>query len=126
MFDNLTGKLQDALKKLRGQAVLTEANIADAMSEIRDALIDADVNLEIADEFIAEVRQTCLGADVLRSVTPGQHAVKAVYDKSSGTAPFKAGLALGDTYLYRDPSFNDDEQTVRENGHRFFVNWTTG
>ena len=53
-------------------------------------------------------------------------SLKAVYDKSSGTAPFKAGLALGDTYLYRDPSFNDDEQTVRENGHRFFVNWTTG
>ena len=81
MFDNLTGKLQDALKKLRGQAVLTEANIAESMKDIRDALIDADVNLEIADEFIATVRQTCLGADVLRSVTPGQQAVKAVYDK---------------------------------------------
>ncbi|MBO4631728.1 MAG: signal recognition particle protein [Lentisphaeria bacterium] len=81
MFDNLTGKLQDALKRLRGQAVLSESNIADAMTEIRDALIDADVNLEIADEFIALVRQACLGADVLRSVTPGQQAVKIVYDK---------------------------------------------
>ncbi len=81
MFDNLTGKLQDALKKLRGQAVLSEANIADAMKEIRDALIDADVNLEIADEFIATVKQACLGADVLRSVSPGQQAVKIVYDK---------------------------------------------
>ena len=96
MFDNLTGKLQDALKKLRGQAVLTEANIADAMAEIRDALIDADVNLEIADEFIAEVRQTCLGADVLRSVTPGQQAVKAVYDKMvSFMGEAEAPLASG-------------------------------
>ncbi len=81
MFDNLTGKLQDALKKLRGQAVLSESNIAEAMVEIRDALVDADVNLEIADEFIADVRQSCLGADVLRSVTPGQQVVKIVYDK---------------------------------------------
>ena len=63
-------------------------------------------------------------AGALRSVLGD--SLKAVYDKSSGTAPFKAGLALGDTYLYRAPSFNDDEQTVLENGHRFFVNWTTG
>ena len=81
MFDNLTGKLQDVLKKLRGQAVLSESNVAEAMTEIRSALIDADVNLEIADEFIATVRQACLGTDVLRSVTPGQQAVKVVYDK---------------------------------------------
>jgi len=81
MFDNLTGKLQDVLKKLRGQAVLSESNVAEAMTEIRAALIDADVNLEIADEFIATVRQACLGTDVLRSVTPGQQAVKVVYDK---------------------------------------------
>ena len=81
MFDNLTGKLQDALKRLRGQAVLSESNIADAMADIRDALIDADVNLETADGFIDTVRQACLGTDVLRSVTPGQQAVKIVYDK---------------------------------------------
>ena len=81
MFDNLTGKLQDALKRLRGQAVLSEANIAEAMKEIRDALIDADVNLEIADEFIADVQRASLGTDVLRSVTPGQQVVKIVYDK---------------------------------------------
>ncbi|MBQ9338044.1 MAG: signal recognition particle protein [Lentisphaeria bacterium] len=81
MFDNLTGKLQDALKRLRGQAVLSEANIAEAMKEIREALLDADVNLEIADEFIADVQRACLGSDVLRSVTPGQQVVKVVYDK---------------------------------------------
>ena len=53
-------------------------------------------------------------------------SLKAVYDKSSGTAPFKAGLDLVDGYLYRSEGFSDDEQVVLENGHRFFVNWTEG
>lgn len=53
-------------------------------------------------------------------------SLKAVYDKSSGTAPFKAGLDLVDGYLYRFESFSDDEQIVLENGHKFFVNWTEG
>ena len=52
--------------------------------------------------------------------------LKAVYDKSSGTAPYKAGLELIDGYLYRRPDFSDDEQTVVENGHKFIVNWTEG
>lgn len=62
--------------------------------------------------------------EALKSVF-GQ-SLKAVYDKSSGTAPFKAGLDLVDGYLYRSESFSDDEQVVLENGHRFFVNWTEG
>ncbi len=53
-------------------------------------------------------------------------SLKAVYDKSSSTAPFKAGLDLIDGYVYRKPGFSDDEQTVLENGHRFLVNWTEG
>ncbi len=53
-------------------------------------------------------------------------SLKAVYDKSSGTAPFKAGLDLVDGYLYRCEGFSDDEQVVLENGHKFFVNWTEG
>ncbi len=52
--------------------------------------------------------------------------LKAVYDKSSGTAPFKAGLELIDGYMYRRDGFSDDEQTVLENGHKFIVNWTEG
>lgn len=52
--------------------------------------------------------------------------LKAVYDKSSGTAPFKAGLDLVDGYMYRREDFSDDEQTVLENGHKFIVNWTEG
>jgi len=53
-------------------------------------------------------------------------SLKAVYDKSSGTAPFKAGLDLVDGYLYRQEGFTADEQTVLENGHRFLVNWNEG
>ena len=53
-------------------------------------------------------------------------SLKAVYDKSSGTAPFKAGLELIDGYMYRREDFKDDEQTVLENGHKFIVNWTEG
>lgn len=53
-------------------------------------------------------------------------SLKAVYDKSSGTAPFKAGLELVDGYLYRKEGFTDNEAVVLENGHRFYVNWTEG
>lgn len=52
--------------------------------------------------------------------------LKAVYDKSSGTAPFKAGLDLVDGYLFKAEGFSDDEQVVLENGNKFFVNWTEG
>ena len=52
--------------------------------------------------------------------------LKAVYDKSSGTAPYKAGLELIDGYLYKKEGFRDDEQVVVENGHKFIVNWTEG
>lgn len=54
------------------------------------------------------------------------NGLKAVYDKSSGTAPFKAGLDLIDGYLYKREDFSDDEQVVLENGHKFIVNWTEG
>ncbi|MBQ8811435.1 MAG: class I SAM-dependent rRNA methyltransferase [Bacteroidales bacterium] len=53
-------------------------------------------------------------------------SLKAVYDKSSGTAPYKAGLELVDGYMYRCEGFTDDEQVVHENGHKFMVNWTEG
>lgn len=64
---------------------------------------------------IAEALQTVYGDEL-----------KAVYDKSSGTAPFKAGLDLVDGYLYKRAGFSDEEQTVCENGHKFIVNWTEG
>lgn len=63
-------------------------------------------------------------SDALQKVYGTQ--LKAVYDKSSGTAPYKAGLELIDGYLYRCDGFSDDEQVVLENGHKFLVNWTEG
>ena len=81
MFDNLSDKLQDAFKKISGQARLTESNIADAMREIRLALLEADVNFAIVKEFIAQVKEDCLGAEVLRTVSPGQQVIKIVHDR---------------------------------------------
>ena len=63
-------------------------------------------------------------ADALQKVYGD--SLKAVYDKSAGTAPFKAGLELIDGYLYRKPDFNENELAVLENGHKFHVNWTEG
>ena len=81
MFDSLSEKLQEAFRKLRGQAVLSERNIADAMNDIRLALLGADVNQQIAREFIDSVSKDCLGSDVLKSITPGQQVVKIVHDR---------------------------------------------
>ena len=81
MFNNLTDKLQDAFRKLRGVASLSESNISEAMDDVRTAMLDADVNREVVEEFIAEVQKGCLGSNVIRSITPGQMAVKIVNDK---------------------------------------------
>ncbi len=81
MFESLSDKLHDVFRKLRGQSTLTESNIADAMREIRLALLEADVNLQVVNEFIEAVRSDCAGQEVIRSVTPGQQVVKIVNDK---------------------------------------------
>ena len=81
MFDNLSDKFSEIFKKLRGETRLTENNIAEAMREIRLALLDADVNLDIARDFVEKVQSDCLGEAVLKSVTPGQQVVKIVNDR---------------------------------------------
>ncbi len=80
MFDNLSDKFGEIFKKLRGETRLTESNISEAMREIRLALLDADVNVDIAREFVEKVRTDCLGETVLKSITPGQQVVKIVND----------------------------------------------
>ena len=80
MFERLTGRFKTAFRGLVGRGRLTETNISDAMLEIRRALLDADVNYHVAKDFVAEVRQECLGEAVMKSVTPGQQAVKIVHD----------------------------------------------
>ena len=95
MFDALSNKFETILKKLRGQGVLTEQNIADALKEVRLALLEADVNFKIVKEFIERVRQKALGQDVLQSLTPGHHVVKIVMEELTGMmGGERAGLPL--------------------------------
>jgi signal recognition particle subunit SRP54 len=81
MFGRLSDKLQDVFKNLRGQGRITESNIADALREVRLALLDADVNFQVAKDFIARVKEKALGEEVLRSVTPGQQIVKIFHEE---------------------------------------------
>ncbi|MBO7327913.1 MAG: signal recognition particle protein, partial [Lentisphaeria bacterium] len=81
MFDSLSDKLHGIFKKLRGESRLSESNIAEAMRDIRLALLEADVNAAIADEFINAVKESCIGQEVLKSVTPGQQIVRIVHDQ---------------------------------------------
>lgn len=78
MFDNLTDKLSITLKKLKGQGRLTEDNIKDALSEVRVALLEADVSLPVVTDFIERVKEGALGQDVQSSLTPGQAMIKLV------------------------------------------------
>jgi signal recognition particle subunit SRP54 len=81
MFETLSDKLQDTFRKLRGRANLTESNIQEAMREIRLALLEADVNIEIVKEFVKTVSEDCIGHEVIRSVTPAQQLTKIVNDR---------------------------------------------
>jgi len=81
MFQNLSEKLESAFKNLKGQARITDLNIANTVKDIRRALVDADVNYKIAKEFTDRVKETALGTKVLLSVNPGQQMVKIVQDE---------------------------------------------
>lgn len=81
MFATLTEKLEDAFKKLRGQSRISESNVSDAMQEIRMALLEADVDFKVAKELVETVKTQAVGAEVLRSVSPGQQIVKIFHDE---------------------------------------------
>ena len=81
MLENLTGRLQGVIKNLRGQARLSEDNIADAMREVRMALLEADVALPVVKEFIAKVKERAQGREVIGSLTPGQAVIEVVNDE---------------------------------------------
>ena len=80
-FEGLTEKLSAAFKKLRGKGRLSEADVKEAMKEIRMALLEADVNFKIVKEFVARVSERAVGADVLESLTPAQMIVKIVNEE---------------------------------------------
>ncbi len=81
MFENLTDKLQRVFKSLRGQGTLTEENIAEALREIRVALLEADVNLNVARELIEHIRLKAVGAEVMTALSPAEQVVKIVRDE---------------------------------------------
>src|ERR1700761_7132142 len=94
MFENLTDKLQRAFKTLRGQGTLTEENIQEALREIRVALLEADVNLNVVKDLIEHVRAKAIGTEVMTALSPSEQLVKVVRDElveilGKDTARFK-------------------------------------
>ncbi len=90
MFSQLQDNLQDVFKKLRGQGRISEKNVADAMRDVRLALLEADVDYGVAKNFIANIREKALGQEVMRSITPGQQIIKIFHDalvELLGTGP---------------------------------------
>ena len=81
MFNNLTDKLNSALKILKGQGKITEINVAETLKEVRRALLEADVNFKTAKEFSINVKNKAIGQNVLSTVNPGQLMVKIVKDE---------------------------------------------
>ncbi len=81
MFEALSDKLEEALRRVKGQHRISEDNISETLREVRRALLEADVNLQVTKDFIDTVKEKALGADVLKSLTPGQQIVKILHDE---------------------------------------------
>ncbi len=81
MFESLTDKLSRTLRNIRGVGKLTEENVSEALGEVRKALLSADVHFRTAREFVDQVKEACLGQEVLKSVSPGQQVVKIIHDE---------------------------------------------
>src|SRR6188472_3059017 len=81
MFSQLSDKLQDVFKELRGHGTINESNIDAALRHVRLALLEADDDFQVAKRFIARVKEKALGEAVLRSITPGQQIVKIFHDE---------------------------------------------
>lgn len=81
MLEQLTDKLSNALRHVRGTGKLTESNMAEALKEVRQALLSADVHFKVAREFVSKVQAECVGQEVLKSVTPGQQVIKIINDE---------------------------------------------
>ena len=81
MFESLSGRLRGTFDSLTRRGALSESSVDEALLEVRRALLDADVALPVARDFVARVREKAVGQDVLGSVTPGQQVVKIVHDE---------------------------------------------
>ncbi|PYV50508.1 MAG: signal recognition particle protein, partial [Acidobacteria bacterium] len=81
MFENLSEKLQRAFKTLRGEAVLNEENIQEAMRQIRLALLEADVNFKVVKQLIDQIQAKAVGQEVMTALSPGEQVIKIVRDE---------------------------------------------
>ena len=81
MFENLTENLSKAFRNLRGVGRLSEENMAEALAEVRKALLSADVHFKVVREFIERVKEKCVGQEVIKSITPGQQIIKIINDE---------------------------------------------
>src|SRR5437660_6704074 len=81
MFDSLSGKLQNVFRNLRGLGKISDANIADSLHEVPLALLDADVNFKVAQDFIERVKEKAVGQQVIQSIQPGQQVIKIIQDE---------------------------------------------
>ena len=94
MFDNLTGKLQEVFKKLSRRGRLTEADVDEALREVRLALLEADVNFKVVKDFLARVRVRAIGAEVSQALNPAQQVIKIVHEELLATLGAAAPLDL--------------------------------
>lgn len=102
-FESLADKLSQTFKRLRGKGKLNESDIKAAMREVKLALLEADVNFKIVKQFIASVSERAVGAEVLESLTPGQHVVKIVKEeltKLMGEEPVKLTFSPNPPSVY--------------------------
>jgi signal recognition particle subunit SRP54 len=97
MFEALSDRLNDIFTGLRGKGTLTERDVDTAMREIRLSLLEADVNFKVVKDFVARVKERCIGAEVLQSLTPGQQVVKIVHEELLATLGESARLELSNT-----------------------------
>jgi signal recognition particle subunit SRP54 len=81
MFQGLSDKLQETFKRLKGKGILKEADVNEAMREVRIALLEADVNFKVVKDFVAKVKERCIGQDVLESLSPAQQVIKIVHEE---------------------------------------------
>ena len=81
MFQGLSEKLQETFKRLKGKGRLKEADVNEAMREVRVALLEADVNFKVVKDFVAKVKERSIGQEVLESLSPAQYIIKIVHEE---------------------------------------------
>jgi signal recognition particle subunit SRP54 len=101
MFDSLSSRLETLGSSLRSRGRLSDADLEEALSEVRSALLEADVELSVVRAFLDAVRERVRGENVAQSLTPGQHVIKAVHDQ---LVEVLGGSALKVTYASRPPT----------------------